>query len=292
MELPNERDRAASLPVVAHCYERWQYEGNVGSDHRGLRRRLVSLHPCRTADDRRAAGAERSHRRGDLGPSMAARIGEPRRSIRWSPANTPTSCENSWPRTCSGTSTSSNSPAPPSMPSRSPTGRIGPISKLASGSASLSGTLSSKKVETSRTAARSRTSRAIWASSCPTSPIAPACWRTGTKERGEVSSARRISSAVTPMCSALHSTSRRTLFRGCRSPKTPRACPSSWIAAWPSPDSHESRSTVPTVQTMITWMGEPGIARSSVCARQPVRPGVPRRRRPSRPGRPAGRDRG
>ena len=83
-------------------------------------------------------------------------------------------------------------------------------------------TPSSKKAGTSRTVSRSNPWRAIWASSCLTSPIAPACWRTGTRECGAVSSALHTSSVVTPTCSALHSTSRRTPCRACRLSGTPR----------------------------------------------------------------------
>ena len=42
------------------------------------------------------------------------------------------------------------------------------------------------------------------------------------KERGVVSSALHTSSVVTPTCSALHSTSRKTPCRACRSSGTPR----------------------------------------------------------------------
>ncbi len=72
---PNPRTRGRSPIQERH------HEHDAGSDHRGVRGHLVSLCPRRTTSDPRAAGPDRPHRRDDLGPSVAARIGE-RRAAR------------------------------------------------------------------------------------------------------------------------------------------------------------------------------------------------------------------
>jgi len=78
-----------------------------------------------------------------------------------------------------------------------------------SGSASRSGTHCSRKAGISPNGPLSNPLRTTWAWRCPTSPIAPAYWRTGARDNDEAFSDRRTSSVLRPTCSVLHSTSRR-----------------------------------------------------------------------------------
>ena len=170
------------------------------------------------------AGPERSHRRVDLGPSVAVAIGE-RRAPRSDGhlATRRRTCESRSPRSCSATSTSD----------RFPTSTLDALalanrayrSGLHSGERA-SFALRDALFEEGRDVSDPRRPRIPGERSgrghARRSPTARLSWRTGTKESGAVSSAHHISSVATPTCSALRSTSRRKPSRACRSSGTLR----------------------------------------------------------------------